>query len=105
MHFLVISICEDAKGKLENLSCGKYILHSPQAWSLVASVHSSSPTQEMLSKAGSDPVLSFRPKALLGAELANTCITTKVLCISMCCNGMGQNRLKHICYLELFNFP
>lgn len=104
MHFLVISICEDAKGKLENLSCGKYILHSPQAWSLVVSVHSSSPTQEILSKPSSDAVFSFRPKASLRAELTNTCITTKAFSISLCCNGLGQNRLKYICYMELFNF-
>lgn len=99
MHFLVISICEDAKGKLENLSCGKYILHSPQAWPLVASVHSSSPIQELLSKPGSDPVLSLRPKALLGAELTNTCIMMKAFSISFCNNGLRQNRLKYICYL------
>lgn len=29
MHFLAISICEDANGKLDNLSCEKYILYSP----------------------------------------------------------------------------
>lgn len=104
MHFLVISICEDDKGKLENLSCAKHILHSPQAWSLVASVHSSSPFQEMLSKPAADPVLSLRPKVLLGAELTNTCVMRKASSISLCGNSLGQNRLKYICYLELFNF-
>lgn len=104
MHFLVICICEDANGKLENLSCEKYILHFPQAWRLVASAHSSSPIQEMLSKPGADPVLSFSSKMLLGAELTSTCNTMEVLSISLCCNGLGQNRLKHICYLVLFNF-
>lgn len=69
----------------------------------MASLHSSSPIQEMLSKPGADPVLSFSSKMLLGAELPSTCNTVEVLSISLCCNGLGQNRLKHICYLVLFN--
>lgn len=36
-------------------------------------MHSSSPIQEMLSKPGADPVLSFRSKMLLEAELTSTC--------------------------------